>query len=86
MISIEELIREVSSLKMTSEQLSTMFSEAGQSLQESNNAITALVRGSRTGQEAVMSLGVASRSLMNAAASIKTLERTCDECIAQLSK
>ena len=86
MISVEELIKEVSSLKMSSEQLSTMFSGAGQALQGSTNAISALVRGSRTGQEAVASLSIASKSLIDAAASVKTLERTCDECVAQLSK
>ena len=86
MISIDELIREVSALKMSSEQLSTMFSGAGQNLQGSTNAISAIVRGSRTGQEAVASLGVASKSLLDAAASIKTLSRTCDECIANLAK
>ncbi len=86
MVSVEELIREVSGLKMSSQQLSTMFSAAGQGLQGSTNAIAALVRGSRTGQEAVSSLGAASKSLLDAAASIRTLERTCDECVAQLSK
>ncbi len=86
MISIEELIKEVSSLKMTSDQLSTMFSGAGQNLQGSTNAISTLVRGSRTGQDAVASLSIASKSLLDAAASIKALGRTCDECVAQLSK
>ena len=86
MISIDELIREVSSLKMSSEQLSTMFSGAGQNLQGSTNTIAALVKGSRTGQDAVASLSVASKSLLDAAASITTLGRTCDECVAQLSK
>ena len=86
MISVDELIREVSSLKQSSEQLSAMFSGAGQNLQDKTNAIAALVRGSRTGQDAVASLGVASKSLLDAAASITTLGRTCDECVARLSK
>lgn len=86
MASIEDLIREVSSLKQSSEQLATMFSDAGQSLQDNTNAIGTLVRGSRTGQEAVASLGIASKSLLDASASIKTLSRTCDECVKQLSK
>jgi len=86
MISIDELIKEVSFLKISSEQLSTMFSAAEQNLQGSTNTISALVRGSRTGQDAVASLSVASKSLLDAAASIKTLGRTCDKCIAQLSK
>lgn len=86
MASVDELIREVSSLKMSSEQLSTMFSSAGQNLQESTNVIAELVRGSRTGQDAVVSLGIASKSLLDAAASVTTLGRTCDDCVAQLSK
>ncbi len=86
MISVEELIKEVSALKSSSEQLSTMFSAAGQNLQNSTNTIASIVRGSRTGQEAVASLSVASKSLLDAAASVKTLMRTCDECAAHLAK
>ncbi len=86
MISYEELIKEVSLLKVSSEELSIMFSAAAQELQGSTNAITAIVRGSRSGEEAVTSLSVACRSLLDAAAAVKTLERTCDECVAQLSK
>ena len=86
MISIDELIKEVASLKMSSEQLGFMFSGAGQNLLSSTNSISAIVRGSRTGQDAVASMSIASKSLLDAAASVKTLERTCDEFIAQLSK
>ena len=86
MISVEELIREVSSLKMSSERLTDMISGAGKNLLESTNMISMLVRGSRTGQDAVASLSVASKSLLDAAASIRTLGNTCDECVTQLSK
>lgn len=86
MLSIDELIREVSSIKVDSDQLSTMIASAGTSLSTQSNTISGLVRGSRTGQEAVMALSVASRSMSNAAASMKTLSRTCDECVANLSK
>ena len=86
MISIEELIKEVSSLKMSSEQLSYMLSQSGNDLHNQTNYISNLVRGSRSGMDAVTSLNVASKSLLDAAASTKTLERTCDECVAQLSK
>lgn len=86
MISVEELIREVSTLKASSEQLTDLFNGAGQRLTESTNTIAMLVRGSRTGQDAVASLGVASKSLIDAAMSVKTLGNTCDECAAQLSK
>ena len=85
-MSFDELIREVSSLKMSSGQLAIMFSSAGQSIQGDTNAIASIVRGSRSGQEAVVALGIATKSLLDAAASLKTMERTCDECINQLSR
>lgn len=86
MISVDGLIKEVSSLKVSSEQLSFLLSAAGQELQSSTNMISTIVQGSRTGQDAVVSLGAASKSLLDASASIKTLERTCDECVAILSR
>ena len=86
MISIDELIKEIYSLKQSSEQLSTMFSYGGQNLHNNTAIITNLVRGSMTGQEAAFSLSVASQSLLAASATIKTLSRTCDNCIANLSK
>lgn len=86
MISIDELIKELYSLKQSSEQLSTMFSYGGQNLNNSTAVITNLVRGSVTGQEAAFSLSIASRSLLEASATILTLSRTCDNCISNLSK
>ncbi len=86
MLSIDELIREVSSIKVDSDQLSTMIASAGTSLSSQSNTLAGLVRGSRTGQDAVMALSVAARSMSNAAASMKTLSRTCDQCVANLSK
>lgn len=86
MVSIQELTREVMSIKQTSEQLSQMVGSANISLSSQSSMIANLVQGSRTGQEAVMSLSVAARSLADAASSMKTLIRTCDECIANLSK
>lgn len=86
MPSIAEVITEVTSLKATSEQLSMMFRGAGQDIQKSTRVIAELVKGSRTGQDAVASLSVASKSLLDAAASVLTLSNSCDECIAELSK
>lgn len=84
-MSIEELIREVSSIKMTSDQLSTMVGSANVSLSNQSSMIAILVKGSQTGQDAVMALSVAARSMADAASSMKALSRTCDECIANLS-
>ena len=86
MASVNELISEVQSLKVSSEELSEMLAYAGSNLQNNMQAIASLVAGSRTGMEAVSSLGVASKSLLDSAASIKTLGRTCDDCVAHLSK
>ena len=49
-------------------------------------AIGALVRGSRTGQEAVMTVGVAARSLSLVAASMKSLGRMCDNYVRGVSQ
>lgn len=86
MATVDELISEVYALKIQSEELSGMLSQAGAVLQDDVRSIAAIVNGSRTGMEAVSSLGVASKALMDSAASISTLGRTCEECASQLSK
>lgn len=86
MLSIDELIREVSSIKVSSDQLATMVGAANVSMANQSGMIANLVQGSRTGQDAVMALNVASRSMAEAASSMKTLSRTCDDCVANLSK
>ncbi|MCM1222739.1 MAG: hypothetical protein NC548_50605 [Lachnospiraceae bacterium] len=86
MASIQELIGEVSSIKQKSEELSAMVAAANQNLANQGTVIANLVRGSQTGQEAVMALSVANRALADAAASIRALGRTCDSCIQNLAK
>lgn len=86
MPSIQEVIREVSSIKASSEQLSNMVGAANQSLSEQSSIIANLVQGSRTGQDAVMALSVAARSLADAASSMRTLSRSCDDCLKDLSR
>jgi len=86
MLSIEEIIREVSSIKVTSEELATMVGAASQALSHNASSIGVLVKGSRSGQEAVASVNIAAKSLGDAAVSIKALSRTCDDCVANLAK
>ena len=86
MHSIDELIRDVVEIKNDSQELANVTAAAGRSLQDKSNQIAAIVRGSASGQEAVMSVSVAARSLSQAAASMLTLSRICDSCIAELSK
>ena len=86
MVSIQELIQEVTAIKQQSEELSTMVAAANVALTQRGSEISSLVMGSRTGQEAVMALGVAARSTSQAAAAMRTLGRTCDDCIRELSK
>lgn len=86
MPSIQELIREVSSIKASSEQLANMVGAANQNLSMQSSMIANLVQGSRTGQDAVMALSVAARSLADAASSMRTLSRSCDDCLNDLSR
>ena len=87
MVSFDELMREIASLKQTSEELSTMIKYAGDELNK--NAATIMGLGGRvseSGRRAANAVGVASRSLLQASASMLTLSHTCDECVTQLSK
>lgn len=86
MASIQELSNEVMSIKQTSDQLAQMVGAANTSLASQSSMISNMVQGSQSGQEAVMSLSVAARSLADAASAMKSLSRTCDECIANLAK
>jgi len=86
MASIQELIGEVHSIKQMSEELSAMVAAANQNLANQGAVIANLVRGSQTGQEAVMALAVSNRALADAAASMRTLERICDRCLQNLAK
>ena len=86
MISIAELIREVSSIKLTSDELATMVTAAEHAIAMNSVTIATLVVGSRSGQDAVASVNIAAKSLSDAAASVRTLSKTCDDCIANLSK
>lgn len=86
MLSYQELIGEVYNIKVKSEELSSMVAAANVNLSSQVSIIANIVRGSHTGQDAVMSLGVAVRSLSEASAVMKTLSRTCDDCINNLSK
>lgn len=86
MASIQELSNEVMSIKQTSDQLAQMVGAANTSLASQSSMISNMVQGSQSGQEAVMSLSVATRSLADAASAMKALSRTCDECIANLDK
>ena len=85
-MSVEEIIKEVVTIKNVSNELSGMTASSAQTLLQNNNQVMALVKGSRTGQDAVSAVSVAARSLQNAAAVIKILGTKCDKCIADLSK
>ena len=86
MASIQELIGEVQNIKRMSEELSSMVAAANQNLAGQGTIISNLVRGSQTGQEAVMALAAVNHTLGEATASMRTLGRTCDTCLQNLSK
>ena len=85
-MSVEEIIKEVVTIKNVSNELSGMTASSAQTLLQNNNQVMALVKGSRTGQDAVSAVSVAARSLQNAAAVSKILGTKCDNCIADLLK
>ncbi len=86
MPSIQDLINSLQSIKTKSEELSTMVAYTGAALNEQGRAIGDLLRGSLSGQDAANAIGVAARSLTQAAASMKTLCRTCDNYIRSAQK
>ena len=86
MATYQELIGEVHYIKQMSEELSTMVAAANQNLANQSAVISNLVRGSQTGQEAAMALAAVNHTLGAAAASMRTLGRTCDTCLQNLTK
>ena len=86
MPSIQELVSTLQTIKQSSEELSNIAASAGTALNGQANALGALVRGSQSGQTAVQAVGVAARSLTQAAAAMKTLGRTCDNYIRSAQK
>ena len=55
-MSIDELIREVSSIETSSKEMTSRVAAAAQSLSTSNTALTSLVRGNKKGEEAVLAV------------------------------
>ena len=86
MLSIDEIIREVSSIKVSSDELSSYIANTSMTLSGQTSNIAALVRGSRTGQDAVMALTTAARGLTDAASSMRALSRISENCLHNLSK
>ena len=85
-ISTAELVDKVKGLQQTSDKLSNMIGAAEQDLKKSANAMAALTRGSRSGEEATGSVRNASGALGNASLSLKALCRSCDEFIQNAVK
>lgn len=86
MPSIEQISNEVISIKTSSDELYSMVGAASQQLAGSVRQISALVRGSASGQDAVTAINVASRSLGQAATTMAGLSRTCDDVLKSLSR
>lgn len=52
-MSIDELIREVSSIETSSKEMTSRVAAAAQSLSTSNTALTSLVRGNKKGRGSI---------------------------------
>ena len=86
MQTLDSVIAEVVRVKHASEELSQMASFASQDLLRRSQEIAAYASASRTGREAMLAVNQASRSLADAASSIKALGRKCDTCASELTK
>ncbi len=86
MPSIESITKEVVSINKSSEELAQMIGAASQVMGQNAQRISNIVQGSTSGMEAVSAVNTASRSLADAATSMKALCRTCDECAVNLAK
>ena len=86
MLSIQELIEEISSVRQQSQQLAAAVGAANQELGQHSAQIAGLVQGSRTGQDALRALQLASRALADAGMSMTVLGRSCDDCVRNLRK
>lgn len=86
MQTLEKVIAEVVSVKHSSEELSQMASLASQELLRRSQEIAAYASASRTGRDAMLAINQASRSLADAASSIKALGRKCDMCASELTR
>lgn len=86
MQTLENVIAEVVRVKHSSEELSQMASLASQELLRRSQEIAAYASASRTGRDAMLAINQASRSLADAASSIKALGRKCDACASELTR
>ena len=86
MMELQELVVSLQQLKSSSSVLSNMVSAAGQSLSTQARNIASLTRPSQSGQQAAFAVSTASQGLLRAAASMKALERTCDEFLNSVRK
>ena len=84
--SIQELIDEVKSIQRSSGELSTRVQAGNKELNNRAASIAALVKGSRSGTDAVSAIRFAAKALSDAASSMSALRTTCENCIADLSK
>ncbi len=86
MSSIQELTDEIIGIKEKTEELASAVGSANLDLASQSAGISNIVRGSRTGEEAVMALSDATRSLSDVITSMRLLAESCDSCASQLLK
>ena len=86
MPSIQQLMNEVAAIRRSSQELSQRVGAGNAALNSHAMEIATLVRGSRSGADAVTAVRNAAKSLSDASASMITLSITCDNCIADLAK
>jgi len=84
-MTIDELIRSVSQIKLGAHQLSQMIAIASSELQQQSSNIQALTRGSKTGENAARQVLLASKGLSDSTLSLIALNGAIDNFIQEVS-
>ena len=84
-MSIEEIIKAVSQIKLSAHQLSQMIAISSGELAKQSTQILALTKGSRTGENASRQVMLASKSLSDSTLSLVALNGAIDNFIKEVS-
>jgi len=85
-MSIDEIIRSVAQLQLSSHQLSQMIAMSSNDLSKQAVRLQALTKGSRTGEAASRQVMAASKSLSDSTSSLIALNNAIDNFIQEVSQ
>lgn len=84
--SIQDVANSAYRIKEAAKELQTRTMLCSRSLDRHVTQLAAVVRGSRTGEQAVQEVRIASKAVRDASASLLTLQNNADSFIKELTK